>query len=607
MSSTNEPLEQPPVMLSSTGGEKVFVGNTASISFLRFLQKTLEHHMGRSSFTEAQESQWFFQADATEVGSSQFYDNLSIESRKILIRCYLDASSGLLDLHSPEEVFEMLDSHELIMSQGRPSTLRKLSSLEIASLYLMVAIGAQCYGPRKEDVLQATELFSYGRKLALEHMLENPSLDLVRVFLLMAFYMLGACRRNPAFMYLGVASRAADILGLQMSVRYTHLSTSVLRARLRIAKSMRVFDVVCNSILGRASSTPPLRPGPSSYVANDNNTESECIYRALALGATYEISATLETAVTKSSAGELNTEAAENLVLALQKCSRSFPSILRQTDTEGNANRHAVIGNIHVSGVYYFSVILVTRHSLIQHVVPRLVGGQQTSHKSTDPAEKAKVTQLADACIEAATFMAQMCHQVMKSGNLVGNMCIVKAWMFAAGLVLGFSMLVENEKKSLKRRTAFLQSLHVLGELKQLSPQAEQYYTILSSFHVAIKAYKEKQGQGTQEARPTLVDRVFQPDMEMDFDDENDAIATQLPSPELSTPELTFPQWQHEMPVASLSGMMPIDPAFFDENDSIMQMLWDADPSAMGFSAGFAPDPGRGLDTSLQGLDTILD
>lgn len=39
-------------------------------------------------------------------------------------------------------------------------------------------------------------------------------MDLVRVFVLMSFYMLGACRRNAAFMYLGVASRAAVALGL---------------------------------------------------------------------------------------------------------------------------------------------------------------------------------------------------------------------------------------------------------------------------------------------------------------------------------------------------------------------------------------------------------
>ena len=40
---------------------------------------------------------------------------------------------------------------------------------------------------------------------------------MVQAFLLLAFYMLGAVRRNAAFMYLGVAARAAFALGLHTS------------------------------------------------------------------------------------------------------------------------------------------------------------------------------------------------------------------------------------------------------------------------------------------------------------------------------------------------------------------------------------------------------
>lgn len=106
-----------------------------------------------------------------------------------------------------------------------------MTPLDSASLYLMVAIGAQCYGPTKEAVIWAAGLFSYARKLAFAQMLENPSLDLVRVFLLMAFYMFGACRRNSAFMYLGCASRAADILGLHESAQHKHTTPSTRSAR----------------------------------------------------------------------------------------------------------------------------------------------------------------------------------------------------------------------------------------------------------------------------------------------------------------------------------------------------------------------------------------
>lgn len=109
--------------------------------------------------------------------------------------------------------------------------------LEVSSLYLMVATGAQCSDNSSEGLARVAQLFSYARKIAFEHMLENPSLELVRNFLLMSFYMLGACRRNSAFMYLGIASKSADILGLHVGAQYKHLSTSA-----RITRS--VYEVV---------------------------------------------------------------------------------------------------------------------------------------------------------------------------------------------------------------------------------------------------------------------------------------------------------------------------------------------------------------------------
>lgn len=128
----------------------------------------------------------------------------------------------------------MLQTESSIWSSVGPS--QELDNLEIASLYLMVAIGAQCRGPTKDAVTWTAGLFYHARKLALERMLEEPSLGLVRVFLLMAFYMFGACRRNSAFMYLGVASKAAEILGLHMSAQYKSLSPECRNARYVLRK-----------------------------------------------------------------------------------------------------------------------------------------------------------------------------------------------------------------------------------------------------------------------------------------------------------------------------------------------------------------------------------
>lgn len=59
--------------------------------------------------------------------------------------------------------------------------------------------------------------FTRAQEMAFRDMLLDPSLDMAINFLLMAFYMFCASRRNTALLYLGISSKAATILGLHLS------------------------------------------------------------------------------------------------------------------------------------------------------------------------------------------------------------------------------------------------------------------------------------------------------------------------------------------------------------------------------------------------------
>jgi hypothetical protein len=91
-----------------------------------------------------------------------------------------------------------------------------------AALGMVIAIGAQCKSASSSrDVGQG--YFRQAQSQAFNGMLEDPDIDVVRSFLLMAFYLLGECRRNAAFMYLGIATRAAVALGLHSRESYQDL------------------------------------------------------------------------------------------------------------------------------------------------------------------------------------------------------------------------------------------------------------------------------------------------------------------------------------------------------------------------------------------------
>ena len=99
---------------------------------------------------------------------------------------------------------------------------------------MVVAIGAQCKSASSaHDV--GRSYFRQAQSDAFIGMLENPDVDVVRLFVLMAFYLLGECRRNAAFMYLGIAARAAVALGLHSRESYQALSAATKSLRLAAA------------------------------------------------------------------------------------------------------------------------------------------------------------------------------------------------------------------------------------------------------------------------------------------------------------------------------------------------------------------------------------
>ncbi|KAE8152644.1 hypothetical protein BDV25DRAFT_60121 [Aspergillus avenaceus] len=500
-------------MLYSSSGERVFMGNAAAVSFLQFLQAIVKRYVGPVGFTENQTSRKMFEAEIPDTGADFFTDELKEREKLALVQCYLDVSSGLLDLFTREEISRMIQVSNEIHSPNT-SNMDAHAKEDLTALYMIIAIGAQCKGRTREDILCAARYFGQARKMAFHGFLEDPTVNMARDFLLMAFYMFGACRRNVAFMYIGVAAKASIVLGLHVSGHYKQMPTEERVKRSRIGKSIRVLDLVSSSILGRPGSTSSLRTDDSRI----EEIEKEAGHRAISLNAAYEASSVLEATIQKLAEGhKLDSACADQFLQMWSEWSQALPEQLRQRPRKEPAAvldpsyREEMIGNIHVACTYYFGVILVTRQSLIQHIMPQIRGKRRGKTGVCQPNGEGgpeKVAELSSVCTDAATYMAQMCCDAADAGILWGNMCILKAWLFAAGLVLGFSLLAEGQANS-EICDAFHGSRRLLGSLGHLSPQAAQYHSILASFSEAIDAYRERLRQERRESRTPFVQRIL--------------------------------------------------------------------------------------------------
>ncbi|KAH8668917.1 hypothetical protein BX600DRAFT_265313 [Xylariales sp. PMI_506] len=405
-------------------------------------------------------------------------------------------TSGLLNLFTADEV-DALVAKKASSLDASSSVLR---SDDMAALDVALAIGAQIHPECKLDPRIATAFIAQARQVAFEGMLANPSLSMVRLFLLLAFYMLGACHRNAASMYLGVASRAALLLNLHHPANSRNPIVEDYRIKSRTWNSLRILDVLTSFILGRPQSLPEVwydAPPPTGITNSHIPQTGQNTFQAIIGGCRL-----IEDIVQRLRSGTvLHVPTAETLLAKLRHWTAQLPPTARVfAFSEGSeldsADRQALIDNIHLSCVYYFAVILITRPFLIAYLMSRL-RGKAPDHLIDDPDEATdvriknnKVSKLAQVCVSSASYMADMCRKAQDAGFSFGNLCLLKAWLFGSGLILGFSMFAGEPRKDIEN--AFHSTLSVLDDIAQTSPQGRLYREILVSFSEAVDKYRKR-------------------------------------------------------------------------------------------------------------------
>lgn len=135
----------------------------------------------------------------------------------------------------------------------------------------------------------------------------------------------------------------------------------------------------------------------------------------------------------------LHTSTAEDLLQELLRWSRNLPQNIRQftslapssCDLEP-ANRQFLMGSMHLSCVYYFAVILITRPFLVAYLTSRL-RGKAPDHLINDPDQASdiklknnKVSRISQVCVSSAITMVDMCIKAKDVNFTFGNFCLIE-------------------------------------------------------------------------------------------------------------------------------------------------------------------------------------
>ncbi|KAJ5635897.1 uncharacterized protein N7484_009210 [Penicillium longicatenatum] len=423
-------------------------------------------------------------------------------------------TSGILDLFTADEIDILVSDRQF--SHGRTIPPHLVGD-DSAALDVAFAIGNQARG-LNNDMPLSEAYFSRACTIAFKDALMSQTLGKTRLFVLLAFYTLSSCNRNSAAMFLAIAAKAAVILDLESS-QEGRIPGEDLSTRKRVWSSLRNLDILSSFIIGRPKNLPPVKQNAAKLQAsNDRNFESsQSTFMAM-----IDACALLEGIVGTlgKSNNILHVPTAEGFLQQLRQWSRGLPPSVRQFKAPSlqnpnlePADRQSLMGSMHVSCVYYFAVTLITRPFLVAYLTSRL-RGKAPDHLISDPDQASdmklknnKVSRLAQVCVSSAINMVDMCIKAKGINFTFGNFCLIEAWLFGAGLVLGFSMFAGEPRRDIE--DSFQNTCIILADIALTSQQALLYHNILISFAEAVTKYRQRVTDEMHYAVQHYMDRIL--------------------------------------------------------------------------------------------------
>jgi hypothetical protein len=157
--------------------------------------------------------------------------------------------------------------------------------------------------------------------------------------------------------------------------------------------------------------------------------------------------------------------------------------------------------------------------------------------------------------------------------------------MFAAGLVIGFSMFAQGDTKC-EMDDAFGAAREVLERLAPHSPQAAHYYEILSGFSDAIQRHREQSAREKRPANSKYVEQIITLNVGRVGQESNVQISSRASPDSVHDPAL-------EIPAETPAGTPDLDDVSFEPI---------FDPENAGH---FSLQDGSGFDFGILGWDNF--
>ncbi|KAJ4075275.1 hypothetical protein NW760_015427 [Fusarium oxysporum] len=332
-------------------------------------------------------------------------------------------------------------------------------------------------------------------------MMDDISISAVQSNILITMYLLGASRRNAAFMYLGSAVRAAYALGIHRHDINKHFKQSDYLLRERLWKVLRVLDLFMSASLGRPPSTHETRD--TGYDENYSASNDLCAIFEDILTNIYSQRKVTTNDLERIS--EHHRQWANRFATGLATDSINPSKFLDTVEGQETPN----IGLCHLKEAYYWTIMLLSRPSLTRISSKHMSkASQDLSVCGISNAATESDQVLALSCVDSAVQTVDLLQIMGDNRQIPKRLPFVVNSLFVAALVLGMAYFSDMDNIfPLDKSMLAVRSL--MARFSTHDPVARNTLQIINNLQTACNIYVDERARRKMERQSLLVRNLF--------------------------------------------------------------------------------------------------
>ncbi|KAJ9637218.1 hypothetical protein H2199_007504 [Coniosporium tulheliwenetii] len=474
-------------MLQDPTGRLLYVGDSASLSFLQLLRMMVESVSGPSNFTNDP-----MRHKIAESQLSVPHDARRTHLLPDKATAYVLADAFFINTHGLIQVFERqafllaLETCYLDPLSTDPSWLCLLN--------LVFAIGLMLATPRlgtnesavitklRNEPTDRAEIFYLNAKSLNDPMtgFEDADFWSVQALLLMAIFMLAKSKRNTAFALLGMAVRSAYALGLHREETLVIFRPEEQAARRNLWRSLFVIDRFLSCSLGRPTAISEEDCSGDALRPSEPGDDSD----------TYGFNAALPANASFSQTGGYALEA------AVRSCS-VIGVILKRVYQQRKISTRLAQEIADVCKLWPKALAPTLHWRQAANASPSQEGCDLEFNRIRPGRNFARMEKFSEACVIASTHTIVLVQNAFEAGYLPRRNPGVIYFLFAGALVL-----LANEFAALYVNVAADQCIRnaiaVTAYCAELDPTAKRLLHILTAFRDVVQHQRERRSEQRQ-------------------------------------------------------------------------------------------------------------